>query len=286
MKLTNSQIGEYHENGYLLLKNVFAQEEVDRMLQEMAKVIIEDCPRRILEKNGAVRSFFAPELNNDFFRRLIRIRRLLEPSAQLIGSDVYIHQTKINTKHAMVGDWWEWHQDYTFWKLDDGMKEPDVLTAMIYLNDVNEFNGPMLLIPGSHKAGVLDRERNDTGTGGAEDKWFQDYQKSTSYMSALTANLKYTLKQYTIAKWAEEKGIRSSKAPAGSVLFFHGNVFHASSNNLSPWDRHTFLVTYNSTNNALPEMENPRPHFIAQRNFTPVVPLPDELLLEPSSFII
>ncbi len=56
----------------------------------------------------------------------------------------------------MVGDWWEGHQDYTYWKKDDGMPEPNVLTAMIFLNDVTEFNGQMLLIPKSHMAGVID----------------------------------------------------------------------------------------------------------------------------------
>ncbi|HYC27586.1 MAG TPA: phytanoyl-CoA dioxygenase family protein, partial [Chitinophagaceae bacterium] len=79
------------------------------------------------------------------------------------------------------------------------------------------------------------------------------------------------------------KGMHAGKAPAGSVLFFHGNIFHASSNNLSPWDRHTFLVTYNSVKNALPEIENPRPEFISRREFTPIVPIENDELLETST---
>ena len=277
MKLSKQQIESYRENGYLLLTDVFDEDEVSRMTEEMRKVIKEDCPRRILEKNGHVRSFFAPDHTNDLFRRIVRLDRLVNPSSQLIGSEVYIHQTKLNTKHALVGDWWEWHQDYTFWKLDDGMPAPEVLTAMIFLNDVNEFNGPMLLIPGSHKDGVIDAEENE-GLPDENDKWFKDYQSSTSYMSALTSELKYTLKQHTIARWVEKRGIYPAKGPAGSVLFFDGNVFHASSNNLSPWDRHSFLVTYNSIKNTLPEMENPRPPFLANRIFTPLEPLPDTIL--------
>ncbi|HYC27567.1 MAG TPA: phytanoyl-CoA dioxygenase family protein, partial [Chitinophagaceae bacterium] len=133
MKLTSKQVEYYHENGYLILENLFTPGEVNLMLREMNSIIHEDCPRRILEKNGAVRSFFAPDMSNSLFSRVTRLKKLVEPSLQLLGDDVYIHQTKINSKHAMLGDWWEWHQDYTYWKYDDGMPRPDVLTAMIYL---------------------------------------------------------------------------------------------------------------------------------------------------------
>jgi len=197
---------------------------------------------------------------------------LLQPAEQLVGNRVYIHQAKLNTKHAMVGDWWEWHQDFTFWKLDDGMPNPDVVTAMVYLNEINEFNGPLLLIPGSHKAGVIDPEGKTALTSVTEeDTRFRAYQASKPYLSALTADLKYTVAQQTVAEWAVKKGLYSAKGPAGSVLFFHGNILHASSNNLSPWDRHTLLVTYNNVANALSEVESPRPSFIANRNFTALI---------------
>jgi ectoine hydroxylase len=277
MNLTPAQIAHYHQDGYLLLESCFSLPEVTHMLHEMEQVIAEDCPRRILEKNGAIRSFFAPDFTSNLFRQVTRLARLVTPARQLLGEEVYIHQTKLNSKHAMVGDWWEWHQDYTFWQQDDGMPRPQVLTAMIFLNDITEFNGPMLLIPGSQAAGVVDATENISASVDAD--WFTEYQQSTSYMSALTADLKYTLKQQTIAYWASRNGMQAAKGPAGSVLFFHGNVFHASANNLSPWDRHTFLITYNSVDNALQTLENPRPEFIANRDFTPIVPLFNEMLV-------
>ena len=278
MYLTKEQLEKYSQHGFLLLDNVFDSIEINLIRQEMYKVVSEDCPHRILEKSGAIRSFFAPDHTNDLFYQLVRLKRLVEPSAQLIGSEIYIHQSKINMKHAMVGDWWQWHQDYTYWRQDDGMPRPDVLTAMIYLNDVNEFNGPMLLIPGSHKAFIENNEANALTE--SKDEWFNEYQASTSYMSALTADLKYTLQKRAVAVWAKKNGICSATGPAGSVLFFHGNVFHASSKNLSPWDRHMFLVTYNSVNNPLPHMENPRPAFLANRVAAPLDMLPDETLLK------
>jgi len=270
MQLTSNQIKDYNQNGFLLIENVFNQQSIDIILEEMNKVIAEDCPRRILEKNGEVRSFFAPETTSPLFAEIIRLEKLITPSCQLIGNEVYVHQTKLNTKHALVGDWWEWHQDYTFWKNDDGMPEPKVVTAMIFLNEISEFNGPLFLIPGTHKMGVLDDAENEKGDEDI-DTWFGQYKRSNSYITALTADLKYTLKQRTIAKWAEKKGLFSAKGPAGSVLFFHGNTFHASCSNLSPWNRHTFLISYNAVDNTLPEIGNPRPDFIANRDFSPLV---------------
>jgi ectoine hydroxylase len=202
----------------------------------------------------------------------------------LLATEVYIHQTKINTKRAMAGDWWEWHQDFAYWHQDDGMPSPEVLTAMVYLNDVNEFNGPMLVIPGSHKAGMINDKQDQQRSDENSSDWFNKYQNSTTYMSALTTNLKYKLNQSTLINWVEKKGIYSAIGPAGSVLFFHGNVFHASSNNLSPWDRNAFLITYNSINNTLRESENRRPEFIANRNFTPVKPIENDYLGETKSF--
>jgi ectoine hydroxylase len=278
MKLTNAQVEKYKADGYLLIESVFDDIEIKMILAEMMKLIAEDSPRRILEKSGSVRSFFAPEMTNDIFFRVTRSQRMIESCKELLGAEIYIHQSKVNTKHAFVGDWWQWHQDFTYWKLEDGMQKPDVVTAMIFLNNVNEFNGPLFLIPGSHMAGIMDEDENEPVSIHGKNNWFETYQASTTYMSALTADLKYTLKQNTIAYWATKNGIVSAKGPAGSVLFFHGNIFHSSSNNLSPWDRHMFLITYNSINNILAGVENPRPEFISNRNYTPVVSLPEERL--------
>ncbi len=270
MKLTNEQVAFYHENGYLLVKNVFTADEANLMCSEMESVIAEDCPRRILEKSGSVRSFFAPHFTNELFDLVSRDERVAAPTAQLLDGEVYLYQGKLNTKAAMCGDWWEWHQDYTYWKQDDGMPRPDVLTAMIFLNDVTEFNGPMLLIPGSHKTGTVDNEAHQAEL---SDEEYAKYLQKAEYMTSLTADLKYKLNQQTIRNWATSNGLVSATGPAGSVLFFHGNVFHASSNNLSPWPRHTYLLTYNHTGNEPLEIEHPRPEFLAVRKGVAIKPV-------------
>ena len=277
MELTQEQIVFYRENGFLFLENVFNAEEVQVLLNEMDEVIKEDGPRRILEKNGSVRSFFAPHFTSEVFEKTNCLDRLVVPSTQLIGDDVYVHQSKINVKAAMLGDWWEWHQDYPYWKNDDGMPRPDVLTAMIFMNETNEFNGPLLIIPGSHRNGEFDDQPNEIEADPNDSEWYAEYLKSASFMTSLTANLKYKLERKTIADWVEKKGIYAAKGAAGSVLFFHGNVFHASSNNLSPWDRFTYLVTYNSVRNKLANIPEPRPEFIAIRKYDAITPISETL---------
>ncbi len=90
------------------------------------------------------------------FAKLARHPRMVEPIRQMFGEDVYMHQFKINGKQAFDGDVWQWHQDYGTWRADDQMPEARAMNVAIFLDEVNEFNGPLMFIPGSHKLGVLD----------------------------------------------------------------------------------------------------------------------------------
>ena len=57
---------------------------------------------------------------------------------------IYIRHFKINTKQAFKGDVWPWHQDYSYWKKEDGMPTARVLNIAIFLDEVNEFNGTLV----------------------------------------------------------------------------------------------------------------------------------------------
>ena len=79
---------------------------------------------------------------------------------QTLGGPVYLHQFKINTKNAHDGEIWHWHQDYRTWFEDDGMPEPRVINAALFLDDVTEFNGPTMFVPGTHKLGMIPSDKN------------------------------------------------------------------------------------------------------------------------------
>jgi Phytanoyl-CoA dioxygenase (PhyH) len=270
--LTPEQVERFDREGYLLIEDYFSPEEIRLLLEEIPRVFAEDSPRRIRETSGAVRSVFALHTTNRTFRCLSYLNRLVGPARQLLGSEVYIHQFKVNAKVALEGDQWEWHQDFLYWHKEDGMPSPRVLTAVVFLQDVDEFNGPMLVIPGSHKEGMIDVEAQSALSAGGGD--------GASWMPTLTADLKYKINRDILAALLRRHTIRATKGAAGFTLFFHGNLFHASATNLSPHDRVGVFVTYNSVENRLGDVPNPRPSFIAARDFSPVVPVPDDSLLK------
>jgi ectoine hydroxylase-related dioxygenase (phytanoyl-CoA dioxygenase family) len=275
--LTEAQIEFYNRNGFLLLADYFSAEELDILTDELPHVFAEDSQRRILEKSGAVRSVFGTHTTNETFRRLSRLPRLVTPAMQLLGSEVYIHQFKINAKVALEGDQWEWHQDFLYWHKEDGMPKPRVLTAAIFLQEVNEFNGPMLVIPGSHREGMIDVRPHDNFLFAEGETRAGD---GAGWMPTLTADLKYKINKQILSRVTESSNIFAAKGLAGFVLLFDGNLFHASANNLSPRDRISIFVSYNSVENRLLEVANPRPEFIASRDFRPVVPVTDNALRE------
>ena len=126
MKLSENQIAFYKDNGYLLIENYLSEQEIGILYSELPKTIENNSPRIILEDNGSIRSIFAPHFVNDTYLRLSRLERFVIPAEQLIGHKIYLHQYKVNTKKGLKGDWWEWHQDFPYWYIDDGIKNPDL----------------------------------------------------------------------------------------------------------------------------------------------------------------
>ncbi|MGB3694748.1 MAG: phytanoyl-CoA dioxygenase family protein [Spirulinaceae cyanobacterium] len=263
MLLTEKQLNYYHQNGFLILENHFDLAEMALLKREMTQLSAYDRPGRVLEKNGAVRTIFAPHHCNQVFKALPQLPRLLRPARQILQSEVYIHQYKLNTKAALDGKQWEWHQDFLYWHKEDNMLKPKALNVVIFLEEVNDFNGPLLVIPGSHNRGIVELKANQSG-----------------WKSTLTADLKYKIDKQTLAELVKDGGIFAIKGLAGLVVLFHCNLFHASAGNLSPWNRFSTFITYNSLENKLEENENPRPEFIASRDFTAVQTLSEQALVE------
>lgn len=272
MRLTNEQISAFRENGYLIVENWFSAEEVALLKRETYREFETEQPGRVLEKNGAVRTVFAAHKTNEYFARLARLQRLAEPAAQLLDDDVYVHQFKINAKLGLDGEQWEWHQDYLYWQKEDSMPEPNVLSAVVFLNTVDDFNGPLLLIPRSQQLGTIDLD--------AEQK-YAALNACDSWKPTLTADLKYKIGKHTLSRAIEHNPIVAAKGAPGFVCFFHGNTLHASAGNLTPVDRLSVFISYNAVSNALQPRVNARPTFIAEREFTPVIPLSDDALLAP-----
>ena len=139
--------------------------------------------------------------------------------------------------------------------LDDLMPEARAMNVAIFLDEVNEFNGPLMFIPGSHKQGVFEA---------GHDKL------TTSYPL-------WTLDEATVTRLVKEGGIVAPTGKAGGMLMFHGNLVHGSSGNITPYPRKIVYLTLNAVSNYI--RTPTRPEYIAHRDFTPIQTVDDDALL-------
>jgi ectoine hydroxylase len=257
MKLSSEQIRQFEEDGYLFLPGVFSKEEMAVLNAEVPGLFAQKRDEVIREKGSdAPRSAFYVQTWNEVYGMLARHPRLVEPGVQLLGSDkLYMHQFKINAKSAFDGAVWQWHQDFATWHNDDNMPRPQAMNIALFLAEANEFNGPLMFIPKSHRKGRLEAGHDVT---------------TTSYPL-------WTIDNQTITRLVEEGGIVAPKGPPGSMLIFHGNLVHASGSNLTPWSRWIVYLSLNRCDNAIRRFK--RPTWIANRDFTPIDMAADDCLL-------
>ncbi|MEM7427676.1 MAG: phytanoyl-CoA dioxygenase family protein [Pseudomonadota bacterium] len=262
MRLSEEQIAEFHENGFLVLPDLFSAEEIALLNAARDEVFAETAEANIVEKrSGEVRTAMGLHQRNAVFDRLVHHPRLVEPARQILGPDLYIQQVKINVKSAFDGEPWQWHYDFATHHADDGVPEPLALNLHVFLADVNEFNGPLYFIPGSHKTGAA-RSHHDTTT--------------TSYPL-------WCVDHDVIGRLVERGGIVSATGAAGTGLIFGDILVHGSPPNMSPWDRPIFSLILNTVANR--QTAFARPEYKHHTDFTPVRPLDDDCLLHAPAVV-
>jgi ectoine hydroxylase len=255
MPLTAQQLRQFAEEGYLFLPGCFSEEEVAILRDEAEQIYATNRQEVWREKTGAPRTAFAAHTYNEAFRLLGNHPRLIHPVEQLLGEQLYMHQYKINAKAAFEGDVWQWHQDYGTWARDDGMPEPRAMNIAVFMDEVMPINGPLMLVPKSHKQGVLSAGHD---------------LETTSYPL-------WTLDNATVTRLVEEGGIVAPTGKPGSVLMFHGNLVHGSAPNITPYPRRIVYLTLCAVSNYI--RTPTRPEWIAHRDFAPIEPVADDALL-------
>ncbi|MBM7573329.1 ectoine hydroxylase [Aquibacillus albus] len=264
--LNKNDLDFYEENGYLLFPNLFSSEEVEVLQNELKRNMDENKasnePHIVREaKSDQVRSVFDVHNNDEFFNRLSSHERIVNIAQQLLGSQVYINQSRINLKPGFKGNGFYWHSDFETWHMEDGMPNMRAVSCSIILTDNYHYNGPLLLIPGSHHYYVQ-------CIGETPENHFEQSLKMQNIGVPDNDSI----------NWLLEKGgrIDSATGPAGSVLFFESNTMHGSNSNISPLPRSNAFFVFNSIENKLVEpFANiaPRPEFLANRtNIKPIEP--------------
>lgn len=253
---------KYSRDGWYQSPELLAEGLIRKLQDSVERISSENRPEIVYEDGSrVVRAIHGCHEFDNVCARLVRLPVLLDLAHALIGEPVYVYQFKVNLKQPHSGAAWPWHQDYAFWSREDGMPSDRAVNLAIFLDDTYEDNGPLQLIPGTHRLGVI-----GSGSEGVI-RATGDWQKHVSTDLQHTVPIKYA------ERLVEERGKRLLVGPAGTLYAFHPSIVHSSSDNLSRNRRALLLITYNLVSNA--PAHPSRPEFLVGRDTTPIVRLAD-----------
>ncbi len=218
--LNNTQITEYHQDGYTVCPNFLSPEEVAQLLAETEKIISgntlanHDKKRMEMEPNqpadgSKVRRLYEPCTHYPFFSELSDSEKLLDALEGLIGPNILYHYSKLNMKPPEIGSVVEWHQDLSYYPLTNR----DSLAVLFYLDNADAENGCLQMLPGRHEGDLLAHTREG---------YFQG--KATEVVDSSEVEL--------------------ATGEAGTAIFMHCMTPHASTTNRSDRPRRTLILSY------------------------------------------
>lgn len=259
--LEAADLKHFEDTGYLTIDQLITSEELTLFTDELQRLSrdpeVKADERTVVEaESDEVRSIFDIHRTNEIFRKIANDPRLVDRARQILGTDVYIHQSRINYKPGFVGKEFSWHSDFETWHAEDGMPTPRAVSLSLSLTDNHSFNGPLMIMPGSHK-------RYISCVGGTPE---DNYRKSLIMQGAGTPD------RQTLSDFADEYGIDVLEGAAGGAIMFDSNCMHASNGNVTPFSRSNIFIVYNSVENACVEpfaAPKPRPEFVGSTDFTP-----------------
>jgi len=214
--LSQEQVEAYVRDGYLVLEGrvpldiiVECHAEIGRIRNEARQLTahtdeidLEDSHTR---DDPRIRRIKLPHKQSRVFDDLMRSDHILAPVRDLIGPNLRLQNSKLNMKSARYGAPVDWHQDWAFYPYTND----DILAVGVFLDDVTEENGPLMVFPGTHR-------------GPAHDHHSGGYFAGT--MSLAAAGL-------------DPKDAVRAMAPKGSISIHHVRIVHGSDLNRSARDR-------------------------------------------------
>jgi len=243
-ELTDGERDAFWRDGCLVVKNALSPVELATLQNEFNGWVAESRqhdkpwgeiadgrPRFDLEpghraERPALRRVNSPTEISAAYDQVMAESRIPTLVAGLIGPNVKFHHAKINSKLPAAATQVKWHQDFPF----TPHSNDDLVTALIFVDDVTAENGPLEVLPGSHKGPLYDLWHDGRFTG------------------AVATQLENEMKARSI----------QCVGPAGSVCFMHTRLLHGSAPNRSQQARTLFICVY-SAEDAVPLSPNPLP---------------------------
>ncbi len=257
--LSQAQIDEYNDKGYVLAPALLRPAELAVLEGAMQDVIASEGPQVMRERDGKPHVVYGMHLLDERFRALSRHPGLVAPAEQLLGNQIYVHQSRVNAKQ-MGGAVVDWHQDFGTYHRVDGVPEPKGLMISIFLDEVTACNAPLMLVPHTQHAGIVQEARINEGA--------EDHDAAAKY--------RYDISFETLDRLVRQNGLEAITGPAGSVLFMNMNVVHGSTVNITPLRRVILYLNVCTIDNRGTTFK--RPEYLAARDFAPIQPLGEDCL--------
>jgi phytanoyl-CoA hydroxylase len=218
--LSQAQVQQYREEGYVLVRDVLSPEQVRAMRAEIDRICADaasversddvfDLEDSHTPANPRVRRIKTPHKAAPFFWDLVRSPAIVDLLKPLLGPNIRLQSSKLNLKSAGYGAPVEWHQDWAYYPYTND----DVLAVGVMIDDFVEDNGPMMVLPGSHHGPTYDHHADGRFCGGID---------------PVTSGIDFTKAVKLIA-------------PAGSVSLHHARLIHGSDLNRSGKSRRFLL---------------------------------------------
>ena len=221
--IADRDVAFYREHGYLVVHDVLDAPTVAGLRHELARILegarevrahtaVYDLEPGHRPEAPRVRRVKTPHRFFEGFQRLYRHPRLVPIVQALLGPAVRLHGSKINLKAPHYGSPVEWHQDWAFFPHTND----DLLAVGVMLDDATSDNGPLLVVPGSHRGRIFDHHSHGHFCGAVD--------------PAAIGN--------ELARAVPLTG------RAGSMSFHHVRLLHGSAQNVSSLPRALLLYEY------------------------------------------
>lgn len=243
--LTKEQVDQFNRDGVLVIEDAVTQEQLAALRKDFDAWVdesrahsegygeyINDRPRFDVADDHStetplLRRVNAPSEASKAYEAVMRSSRMVDAVADLIGPNVKFHHDKINSKLPGAKTEVKFHQDFPF----TPHSNDDIITALLMVDEVTQENGPLEVVPGSHKGPLHKIWHDGVFTGAVADNVHE----------------------------AAKSNIVSCAGPAGSVCLMHTRLLHGSAPNQSDHPRTLYICVY-SADDTIPLTPSPVPN--------------------------
>ena len=228
--LSSSQIEQFECDGFLFLENVIPADMLARLNAEFEQwkeesrkytqaygETFDKRPRFDIEPGHsadkpALRRIASPIEISETYLQLMRDNRALDAVSDIFGENLKFNNAKVNSKQPGAATQVKYHQDFLF----EPHTNDDLMTVLFFLDDVTAENGPLEVVPGTHRGPMYEHWHNGVFTGTVSDEVVAE------------------MKPRAIPCYG----------PAGSACLMHTRLLHGSAPNLSDSPRTLFICEY------------------------------------------